>query len=607
MTVTRRAYDPWGNPRGTKPSSWVAPDENHGFLGQPADATTGLNLLGARNYDPVTGRFLTPDPLFEPGDPNQMGGYTYAGDNPASGADPSGLMLEADGGGGYCDSACMAAASKPDTSTSSGQKKHHSGGCHGFFGCAGHYFKKALPVVATVVTVVVVVVAVAVVVSACAGTVVAAPACVLGAAEGAGMIGGMFGGDCAAMGCGGAGGFAAEEGDSPPAGGGGDAAPKAAAEPAPHDGSGSSGGSGDAAADASAGKDAASDAACKNAAEPKKSDVQQDAAAARKASASSDDPGTGNSGTEDGPTCSFSPDTPVLMAGGKTKKIGRIKTGDKVESADASTGEHRGSREVVATLVHYDKDLIDVTVSVGHGRTATLHTTSKHPFWDVTLHTWVPAGKLTPGHALTAEDGHSVRIARVRTTPGAAYRYNLTVRELHTYYVVAGGVPVLVHNVCGKERHAPSCECGTPGNGIRGVSPASGDTVVLGLAEVGEPLAQRLGAMTFNGDNYSVIHKDGGGNAQWINEVNAAVGNRDINIVVDLGGLDDAQEDPVLVFHNAATKGRAAKKVEDVRGTEWEMGRIQYHVFVNESRPWSGIQWFRNGVDITEQMQDYTP
>jgi hypothetical protein len=44
---------------------------------------------------------------------------------------------------------------------------------------------------------------------------------------------------------------------------------------------------------------------------------------------------------------------------------------------------------------------------------------------------------------------HSVLIAGVRATAGTAYRYNLTVRELHTYYVVTGGVPILVHNVCG--------------------------------------------------------------------------------------------------------------------------------------------------------------
>ncbi|WP_158973169.1 ricin-type beta-trefoil lectin domain protein [Streptomyces griseus] len=459
LSVTRRSYDPWGNPRGTKPTSWVATDENHGFLGRPTDPVSGLDLLGARDYDPVLGRFLTPDPVFEAGDPNQMGGYTYAADNPSSGSDPSGLMLMMDGGGGGCDSSCMAAASKPDTSTSSGKKKQHHGGCHGFFGCAGHYFKKALPVVATVVTVVVVAVVVVAVVGVCAETVVAAPACLLAAGEGAGAVTGMFGGDCVAMGCAGGGGIAPDEGESPPAGGGTDTAPKGAAEPAPHDATGSSGGAGDAAAASGAGKESTSDATGTNAARPKTSDAQHEAAAARKAAAASDDPATGNSGTEKGSgaeeasggetgQCSFSPDTPVLMAGGKTKAIGKIRTGDKVEAADAGTGKHSGPRQVVATLVNHDKDLVDVTVRTDRRHTATLHTTSKHPFWDATAHTWVPAGKLTPGHALTTEDGHTVQVAGVRVTPGEADRYNLTVRELHTYYVVAGGVPVLVHNMC---------------------------------------------------------------------------------------------------------------------------------------------------------------
>ncbi|MFJ8150795.1 hypothetical protein [Streptomyces sp. NPDC094468] len=69
LAVTRRFYDPYGNPRGTKPSSWVATDENRGFLGQPTDPTTGLDLLGARNYDPVTGRF----PRLRGHDPHHTG------------------------------------------------------------------------------------------------------------------------------------------------------------------------------------------------------------------------------------------------------------------------------------------------------------------------------------------------------------------------------------------------------------------------------------------------------------------------------------------------------------------------------------------------------
>ncbi|MFQ3559309.1 ricin-type beta-trefoil lectin domain protein [Streptomyces gramineus] len=460
LAVTRRFYDPYGNPRGTKPSSWVATDENRGFLGRPADPTTGLDLLGARNYDPVTGRFLSPDPVFEAGDPNQMGGYTYAGDNPASGSDPSGLMLAMDGGGGGgCDSKCAAANDKAyaSTTTSSGTKKHHSsGGCSGFWGCAGHYFKKALPVaekVATVVAVVAVVVVVVVAVAACTETVIAAPACVMAAGEAIGAVGGLAGGaDCMAMGCGGGEPIGGEEADSPSgAGGAGDAgeAPKASADAAPHD---AGSGSGDAAAASGAGRESTKDSAGANAAAPKKADPQEEAAASSKAAAAPDEPGTGNSGTTDkgsggeNPRCSFSPSTPVLMAGGKTKAIGKIKTGDKVESADPDTGKHKGVRTVQHVWINHDKDLLDVTVRDKDGHTATLHTTANHPFWDDTTHSWKPAGALHHGDALNTADNDHAYVVTTRTTPGTANRWNLTVRELHTYYVVAGGTPILVHN-----------------------------------------------------------------------------------------------------------------------------------------------------------------
>ncbi|HEY1620975.1 MAG TPA: RHS repeat-associated core domain-containing protein [Streptosporangiaceae bacterium] len=90
LAETRRYYDPYGNPRGSAPSSW--PD-NLGFLDQPADTSSGLTLLGVRQYDPVTGRFLDVDPVLEASDTRQMGGYAYAADNPASNADPSGAMV----------------------------------------------------------------------------------------------------------------------------------------------------------------------------------------------------------------------------------------------------------------------------------------------------------------------------------------------------------------------------------------------------------------------------------------------------------------------------------------------------------------------------------
>ncbi|MEU8951726.1 polymorphic toxin-type HINT domain-containing protein [Streptomyces sp. NPDC048489] len=564
LAVTRRAYDPWGNPRGTKPTSFLTPDENHGFLGQPADPTTGLNLLGARNYDPITGRFLTPDPVFEPGDPNQMGGYTYAGDNPASSADPSGLMLMMDGVGGGCKSDCAAANDKAAgvTTTSSGKQKHHhsSGGCSGFWGCAGHYFHKALPVaekVATVVAVVAVVVVVVVAVAACTETVVAAPACAMAASEVVGAAGGFVGGaDCMAMGCGGGEPIGGEKADSPPsAGGAGGAgeAPKASADAAPHD---AGSGSGDAAAASGAGKESTKDSAGTNAAAPKKASSQDEASASSRAAAAPDEPSTGNSGTTDkgssggGTRCSFSPETPVLMAGGKTKAIGKIKTGDKVEAADPKTGKHHGARAVQHIWINHDKDLLDVTVRDKRGHTATLHTTANHPFWDDTTHSWKQAGDLPYGDALnTADSGHAY-VVTSRVTPGTANRWNLTVQELHTYYVVARGTPVLVHNTDGESCTIPKTVYRGDGRspaeirnsgGFHPQDPSSGRSLLDYASDI-----RHHSRFVGTSKNAGIAATYFGGREGYVYEITGAPGGIDVN--EELGALSPSPHEKEIAF-----------------------------------------------------------
>ncbi|WP_316529305.1 RHS repeat domain-containing protein [Kitasatospora brasiliensis] len=88
QTPTWRQFTPYGAPRGTA-AAW--PD-NRGFLNAPASKSIGLNILGARQYDPATGRFISLDPVFEAADAQQLGGYNYAGSNPITKSDPTGLM-----------------------------------------------------------------------------------------------------------------------------------------------------------------------------------------------------------------------------------------------------------------------------------------------------------------------------------------------------------------------------------------------------------------------------------------------------------------------------------------------------------------------------------
>ncbi len=91
LSASRRKALPYGETRGTPPASW--PDQ-HGFVGGTQDPT-GLTHLGAREYDPTLGRFVSVDPIVDPGDPQQMHGYTYANNSPTTSSDPSGLRNEA--------------------------------------------------------------------------------------------------------------------------------------------------------------------------------------------------------------------------------------------------------------------------------------------------------------------------------------------------------------------------------------------------------------------------------------------------------------------------------------------------------------------------------
>ncbi len=88
--VTRRAYKPYGELRGPKPTTWP---NKRGYLGVGVDdAATGLTHIGAREYDQDSGRFLSADPVVDIADPLQMNGYAYSHNSPVSRSDPTGLM-----------------------------------------------------------------------------------------------------------------------------------------------------------------------------------------------------------------------------------------------------------------------------------------------------------------------------------------------------------------------------------------------------------------------------------------------------------------------------------------------------------------------------------
>ncbi|MEU8352366.1 sugar-binding protein, partial [Streptomyces sp. NPDC048845] len=69
LELTQRRATPFGALRGTPPPSWPG---TKGFVGGSDDSeTTGLQHLGAREYDPALGRFISVDPVMDLADPQQ--------------------------------------------------------------------------------------------------------------------------------------------------------------------------------------------------------------------------------------------------------------------------------------------------------------------------------------------------------------------------------------------------------------------------------------------------------------------------------------------------------------------------------------------------------
>jgi RHS repeat-associated protein len=88
-TIAQRiSYDAYGNMiANTQPDL-----QPLGFAGGLTDPDTGLVRFGARDYDPITGRWMSKDPIsFNGGDTNL---YGYVGNDPVNFVDPSGLATD---------------------------------------------------------------------------------------------------------------------------------------------------------------------------------------------------------------------------------------------------------------------------------------------------------------------------------------------------------------------------------------------------------------------------------------------------------------------------------------------------------------------------------
>ncbi|MFE4857256.1 polymorphic toxin-type HINT domain-containing protein [Streptomyces sp. NPDC056670] len=449
-----RTFTPYGAPRdGQRPASWPG---TKGFVGGTDDQTTGLTLLGAREYDPALGRFISPDPVFSADDPQQMGGYNYAGSSPVTKSDPAGLQTL----GGCATAACAQAvleSSHADTmwhaascttascyysilasdchctdssygsgpssyGVSYGPSTKASGGTHGHKKKPG-LFSRALHVATHAVdTGAQWVKKHKVAITSFAVSLAVGAACVAGAGAAGIATGGA--GFALAAGCGAVAGAAS-------------AAVENAMDPnADHSWAGFGKSMLVGAVTGAIGGLAGAGAA-KLAAKVVKPLLAKVAPSFKNAvnrvlgRASCD---------------SFLAGTVVVLANGKTKPIEKVGPGDKVAATDPVSGTSR-TEPVTDTITHTaDKEYTTLTIRTPDGHSTQLKATGHHPYWETKSKRWVNASDLKPGDQLRSADGAPLEVLAVTTTNESHRTFNLTVAELHTYYVLAGAAPVLVHN-----------------------------------------------------------------------------------------------------------------------------------------------------------------
>ncbi|MFD9616614.1 polymorphic toxin-type HINT domain-containing protein [Streptomyces virginiae] len=391
QTVTRRKTGLFGETRGTQPTTWTGEKT---FVGGTKDNDSGLTHIGAREYDPLIGRFISVDPIMDLTDSQQLHGYTYAANNPFTYSDPDGLKYFEGGNEdpGFqsspqsvvqaatkhhnryykdrCWTNCSESPKPPKTLKPPKPPKSDSKRC------AGVRFCPPKDVDATVPT------------NAVAGFVSAA----IHTAE-----------------------FSAEITISPecflntsPECNEGDAFDEWAT------GQGIDLGSGE-------------------------------AIAGGFAVYLIPGPKFLRPGKTKGKTNCFLAGTLVLMADGSQKKIEDVEVGDSVLATDPISGEKEARPVEKLIRTEGDRELNTLSIATSGG-VDEITATREHPFWSPSEQTWVEAADIRPGMTLETAGVTAAVVTENRAFTDHVKTYNFSVADFHTYYVLAGSTPILVHN-----------------------------------------------------------------------------------------------------------------------------------------------------------------
>lgn len=399
QAVVKRYYTPFGDDRKTF-TGWQGPGGFLAATGATTDTLTNLTHLGARDYDPNLGRFLTPDPILTPGDPTQLPAYQYAGNDPINRSDPSGLKAAmADDTGGsteqrernHRNNYRRATDVHSETriyqraqwaNTVRIQRERH------WWNDAGEialwHVKQHVGFVRGVGEGVW---DSATGLAQCAGSPVQ---CAQGIAHAVSNPGEAWNAITAGV------------RDDYNNGNYGEAAGRSV----------------EMVAELFFGAKGAG-------------------ALAKGASAGEKVTTAANTAAK---LCSFTGATLVLMADGTKKPIEQVKVGDNVLATDPESGE-QAAKAVTAVFVHKD------TVSRLEIDRQVLETTEDHPFWSFTDQRFERADRLSAMELVLGGDGRVLTVTMPMVGERVATAYNLEIEGIHTYHV--GRSAVLVHNTCG--------------------------------------------------------------------------------------------------------------------------------------------------------------
>ncbi|MCP2331280.1 polymorphic toxin-type HINT domain-containing protein [Actinoalloteichus caeruleus] len=441
MEVTRRRMSPFGDQRGDLDGDhW--PGEK-GFVGGTIDESTGLTSLGAREYDPHIGRFISVDPIIDHDDPQQLHGYAYANNSPVTFSDPDGLLyvgwwLVPGVGAGWTAIIASRIASQMRSSAGSHKQNQNTGSqrkqttrvSRTYNGHTAQQISAAQATLADTRSVI--------------DVVLDAGGKVLSEVLGLDDIKNCFTkADIVACG------WVLIS-----------AVPWTKLGKIP---------------DLLRGINRAVDRVRTWRRERDEATAVLRSAGCR--------------------VNSFVPGTLVLLADGTRKPIEDIQLGDEVLASDPDTGEI-GPQRVVATITSEGpKTLVDVSHTPSPDQLpGTVTATDEHPFWVDDHGRWTHATDLTRGNTLLTPTGDHTTITHAHTYPHHHRVHNLTINTIHTYYVLAGTTPVLVHNATPKEK----CDLtlGAGPNAREGVALVDGNIDASGVRELTDESGQAHGCHT---------------------------------------------------------------------------------------------------------------